>query len=82
MAWQATFLTAFALAVGIPLGIVAGIWAWRAFADGLGIVPEPIVPTLILLVTVPAAFAVANMIAAFPGRIAARLRPASVFRSE
>src|SRR5204862_377082 len=36
-AWQVSTMTGLALAVGIPLGVVAGHWSWRLFAEGLGI---------------------------------------------
>jgi hypothetical protein len=30
-------MTGLALTVGIPLGVVAGHWSWRLFAEDLGI---------------------------------------------
>jgi len=71
-----------ALLVGVPLGVVLGRWAWTALADNLGTVAEPIVPVLALVVAVPLVVAIANAAAYVPGRIAARLRPATVLRSE
>ena len=82
VAWQATTLMLVGLACGLPLGVAAGRWAWRSFAEELGIVPEPVVPALAVLLVVPAALAVANLLAALPGRAAALTRPALVLRSE
>jgi hypothetical protein len=82
IAWQATTTVVLALAVGIPLGLAAGRWAWRVFTDQLGVVPEPVVPGRVLGVVVPGALLLANVIAALPARAAARVRPAAVFRTE
>ena len=71
----------FALAIGLPLGIGAGRWAWNLFAARIGVVPEPVVPSVLLLV-IPATLALANLIALAPGRAAARIRPAVVLRAE
>ena len=80
--WHATAVTAPALVVGLPVGGAAGRWAWRLFADQLGIHSEPVVPSLALLLTVPAAILVANVIAFVPGWMASRLNPALVLRTE
>ncbi len=82
VAWQATTLAALALCFGIPVGVIVGRWAWTALADDLGTLAEPIVPLLALLLCVPVVLLVANLVAYVPGRIAARLRPATVLRSE
>ena len=81
-AWQASTLVALALFIGIPLGILVGRVAWRAFADQLGVVDEPRVAWLPIMLLVPAVLLLANLIAAFPARSAARTRPAIVLRSE
>ena len=82
VAWQSTTLAVAALLFGVPLGLAAGRWVWRVFADELGIVPQPVVPALAVLLLVPATVAVANVLAAGPGRSAAGTRPALVLRSE
>jgi hypothetical protein len=82
VAWQATTLTLFALAAGLPLGAAAGRWSWNVFAGELGIVPEPTVPVLAVLLIIPLALIVANGVATLPARAAARTRPALVLRSE
>ncbi|MEX1008514.1 MAG: FtsX-like permease family protein [Acidimicrobiia bacterium] len=82
VAWQATTVGAFALLLGIPLGIVLGRWGWRALADNLGTVSEPVVPLLAVVLAVPVVLLLVNLVAFVPGRIAARLLPATVLRSE
>ncbi len=82
VAWQASTLAGVALVIGIPLGIVAGRWGWNLLAERLGVVPEPVVPLVAVLLVVPATILVANLVAAIPGLLAARTRPAQVLRSE
>jgi hypothetical protein len=82
VAWQATTFASLALALGVPMGVVAGRWVWTALADDLGTVAQPIVPVLALAAAVPLVLLIANAAAFIPGRIAARLRPATVLRSE
>jgi hypothetical protein len=81
-AWQGTVFVGVALVVGVPLGIAAGRWFWLAVADQLGVVSAPSVPAPAILVLVPAALVIANVAAAVPGWLAARIRPAEVLRSE
>jgi ABC-type lipoprotein release transport system permease subunit len=81
ISWQASTLTAVALGLGIPLGIVCGRVAWRLFAGQLGIIPVVVLPVMLVLV-VPAALALAVAVAAVPGESAARARPAEILRSE
>ena len=71
-----------AVGIGVPLGVAAGRWGWNIFADRLGVVPEPVVPVVAVLLTVPAALVLANLIAFVPGRIASHLRPGTVLRAE
>jgi hypothetical protein len=82
VAWQASAVAAVTAAIGIPLGIAAGVWAWRLFAAQLGVLPRPQVPAVAILLLVPAAILVANVAAALPARTAARLRPAVALRTE
>jgi len=82
VAWHATTMMVLALVIGIPLGLAAGRWGWTPFARQLGIATETLFPLAAIVITVPAAVVVANLIAAVPARIAARTSPAVVFRSE
>ena len=81
LVWQSTTLILFALAAGIPVGLIAGRATWQAFADNLGIVPAPAMPWVALVVSVPAALLTANIVATFPARVAARIEPAVALRS-
>jgi ABC-type lipoprotein release transport system permease subunit len=80
--WQATTLIVIALVVGIPLGIATGRWIWTLFAENLGVVVEPQVPWLAIVLLVPIAIVIANLIARWPAGIAARTPAATVLRSE
>ena len=80
--WQATALSVAGLAVGVPLGLVAGRTVWRLVADGLGVSNAATVPVPGLLATAVGAIALANLTAALPARAAARTQPAVVLRSE
>ena len=82
VAWQATTLAFLALLVGLPLGLVAGRWAWLLLNRDLHSLAGPVTPVLALLAAVPATVLVANLVAALPARAAAATRPAVVLRSE
>jgi ABC-type lipoprotein release transport system permease subunit len=80
--WQATTLAAIGLVVGLPLGVAVGRWTWTLFAEQIGVVPEPVTPLPLILLVVPAAVLLANLVAAFPAWSAARMRAAAVLRAE
>ncbi len=82
IAVQASVVTLTAAIIGIPVGIVAGRWAWAAFARGQGVIVESAIPTAAIAIALPVALVLANLIAALPGRAAARTRPAIVLRAE
>jgi hypothetical protein len=82
VAWQATTFALLAGMIGVPLGVAAGRWAWRLVAGQLGVVSGPVVPELPVLAIAAGALVVANLVAAGPGRTAARTRPAVALRSE
>jgi hypothetical protein len=60
----------------------AGRWAWRLVAEQLGVASGPVVPALSVLAIAAGGLVVANLVAAGPGRTAARTRPAATLRSE
>jgi hypothetical protein len=82
VACQATTIAAIALLIGLPTGVAGGRWAWRLFAAQLGVLPEPAVPLTAILIAIPGALVIANLIAAVPARAAARTQPATVLRTE
>jgi len=82
VAWQATTVALLALAVGLPLGVALGRWSWSLLADRIGVGAPPVTPGPALLAGVAGTVLVANLVAAWPGRVAARTRPAVALRSE
>ena len=82
VAWEASALAAAALLAGIPLGVIAGRWAWAVFADAAGVASQATVDLPLVLLAIPVTLLLANVIAAWPGWTAARLRPATVLRAE
>jgi len=82
VSWQATALTTAALLAGLPLGVVAGRWSWALFARSIGIADQAGIPVPQLLLAIPAALVLANLIAIGPAQAAARTRPAPILHSE
>ena len=80
--WQATTLVCAALLVAVPLGVAAGRWGWTLFAEQLGAVPEAVTPSVALLLLVPAAVVLANLVAVVPAWMAGRAPPALALRAE
>ena len=71
-----------ALVVGLPLGVAVGRWSWQLFGSGLGIPPGAGLPVGLVLLTLPAVLIIANAVALWPGRSAARVSPAQTLRAE
>jgi hypothetical protein len=71
-----------ALLIGVPLGIVAGRLAWRAFASGLAVVLPPATPVLGLALTTIGALAAVVITATVPALLAGRAAPATTLRTE
>jgi ABC-type antimicrobial peptide transport system permease subunit len=71
-----------ALAIGLPLGVAAGRWAWHLAATQLQSAAPPVIPPLAIAVIAPAALLAANALAALPARTAARTAPATALRQE
>ena len=80
VAWQATTVVAIGLLVGIPVGLIAGRWAWTLVTNQLGLPQSSVTPGLLVLVGI--SLLAANLIAVIPGLTAARTRPSSVLRTE
>jgi ABC-type lipoprotein release transport system permease subunit len=80
--WEATALAAAAMVAGLPLGLLAGRWSWALFAGALGVAGGADVPVLLVLLAIPVTWLLAILIAAWPARAAARVRPAAVLRAE
>ncbi len=82
VAWQASVAGAIGAVVGIPVGIVVGRWLWTLFANNIFAVPRPTVPVVSVLVVALSALVIANVVAALPGRSAAKTSSAQVLRGE
>jgi hypothetical protein len=82
VAWQASVAGAVGAVFGIPIGVVAGRWLWTLFARDIYAVPEPTVPVVSVLIVALAALVLVNVVAALPGRSAARITTAQVLRGE
>jgi ABC-type antimicrobial peptide transport system permease subunit len=80
--WQATTIILISLAIGLPVGVVAGRWGWHLFVNQFGYVPVSIVPLSEVLLTIPIAIILANAMASLPARAAARALPAVALRAE
>ena len=82
VAWQSTVVAIVGLVAGIPLGIAVGRWLWIVFAHELSTVPDPVVPAGSVALAAVAALVLANLVAALPGRSAARTPAALLLRAE
>ncbi len=82
VAWQSNVAVAMGTVVGIPVGITLGRTLWDLFAHEIDAVPSPAVPVFPIVLIALGAFVLANVVAAIPGRIAARTRAALLLRSE
>jgi ABC-type lipoprotein release transport system permease subunit len=82
VAWQSTVTAIVGVIVGVPLGIVIGRQLWTVFARNINAVPDPTVPVLSVVLVALGALVFANVVAAIPGRIAARTPTAMVLRAE
>jgi FtsX-like permease family len=80
--WQATVLGLVAVLVGLPLGVVAGRWGWRAVAGQLGVASGPVVPVGLVALVALFVMVTATLVAVLPGWRAARMAPAEALRVE
>ena len=80
--WQAATMAIFAALVGIPVGILLGRLVWTGIARPANVVISVDVEPIQLVAISVLLLAVLLALAIWPGRRAARLRPADVLRSE
>jgi hypothetical protein len=78
--WQACFVAAVGLVIGVPLGIGIGSRIHTAIANSLGVVPAVATPSLIVLAVVGGIIAIANLAAIAPARRATRAPGATILR--
>ena len=82
IAWQSTVAVGAGTVVGVPLGIALGRSLWELFAQEIDAVPDPSVPILPVVLIALGALVLANLVAAVPGRIAARTPANLALRAE
>ncbi|HUC15936.1 MAG TPA: FtsX-like permease family protein [Acidimicrobiales bacterium] len=82
VAWQASVAAGVGVVVGVPVGIALGRWLWDLFARAIFAVPDPTVPVLQVVFVAVGAVLLANIVAAVPGRMAARTLTALLLRTE
>jgi predicted lysophospholipase L1 biosynthesis ABC-type transport system permease subunit len=82
VAWQTTITLMIAVAIGGPLGVAGGRWAWQSFAGSLGAVPVSEVPLAVLILGLAALVAAGNLLASVPAAVAARTPPGAALRAE
>ncbi|MGA8297718.1 MAG: ABC transporter permease, partial [Acidimicrobiales bacterium] len=82
VSWQASIAAFFGVAVGVPLGILAGRTLWRVFAREIYAVPRATVPVVPIVLVAVGAIVLANIVAFVPGRVAARTPIARLLRTE
>lgn len=80
--WQALTVSLVGLLVGVPLGVAAGQLSWRAFATNLGVVPEPSVPAVGLVLLGGAVLVGAVALSAVPAWLSARSAVTPLLRSD
>ena len=80
VAWQAVAAVGLALAIGLPLGVAAGRWAWRLFARFIGVIDTPVVPVVPVIGVAVGAVVAAALVALGPGVRAGRVPPVTLHR--
>ena len=80
--WQSGAVLGPAIVLAVPVGVGAGRWLWRAFAEDLGIVAAPVVPLLLLVAGGLATVILVEAAAMLPASIARRTPVARTLRAE
>jgi hypothetical protein len=82
VAVQASVLAVTGLVFGVPLGLLVGREFWQAVAVSTPLAYHPPLAGLALVLIAPLTLLIANLLAAWPGQRAARLRTGQVLRTE
>lgn len=79
---HATTVALLGVVVGVPMGLALGRVVWRTVAEATPVAHVAPVHWVALILVVPAALVAANVLAIWPARRAASLRPSEVLRAE
>ena len=80
VSWQATTLAGVGVVIGVPLGLVVGRTVWNAFANNLGVIPETVLPLLLVAAITVGVLVGANLIAIAPAWVATRSKASDLLR--
>ena len=80
--WQATVSAAVPVLLGIPLGLVGGRLVFRAFAEHIGAVPTPSIPTVAIAIGAAGFVVFANVAALAASSATRRLPAGAALRTE
>ena len=79
---QASVIATVGLAIGVPLGVIAGHWGWSAVTARVPLLDVPPLSALVIVLAVPVVLVASNVIAIGPARRVSRAKPAEALRSE
>jgi ABC-type antimicrobial peptide transport system permease subunit len=80
--WQSTAIACVGLAVGLPVGLLAGRAIWQAFAVDIGVVPVTVLEPVSLALLAAGVLVAANVLAIGPALVSARTNASALLRSE
>jgi len=80
--WQSTSFTLLPIAVGTPIGLIAGQLVFKKFADSVGAVDGASIPFEFVAVIIVCLIVLANVVAAVPARAARRMAPSALLQAE
>jgi putative ABC transport system permease protein len=80
--WQSVVAVALGTLGGVPCGVIAGRFLWDRFSNAIHVVPDPTVPAATIALVVAGAVVLAYLVAAWPGREAARTPAALLLHRE
>lgn len=78
--WQVSVFVILPLAIGVPLGLIAGQFVFRAFIDSVGAVNRASFPLPVVTAIVVAMVVLANLVAAIPAWAARRMAVSAALR--